>query len=332
LPEFAQEPHAYVKLWKHHAAQSQADRMTRVALERGEEWLAVYGGVVSCEWSMPKLWQVLEEAPRVCEAMDVWIEAGDWIVWQLCGTPVQSACSAGFKSFYRQREGYPQADYFAALDPELERLVSRTCRVPVAPVCSKAGGLSDEMAGKLGLCPGTAVSVSMVDAHAGMLAVGITGPGHMGAILGTSACFMALDDRLCPVPGISGAVEGGILPGCWGYEQGQSCVGDGFAWFADNCVPEHYAVKAREQGLSVQQHLTAQAFSGRAGYFGMCRYFQAAQVFSDFTGIVSMHRLFRTAQALSGCAGTLMGEHRFYISIRNCRDLSDQQRKEPCFG
>ena len=27
LPEFADRPHAYVKLWKHHAAQAQADRI-----------------------------------------------------------------------------------------------------------------------------------------------------------------------------------------------------------------------------------------------------------------------------------------------------------------
>lgn len=107
LPQWAGNPHAYVKLWKHHAAQKRAHEMTRIAKERGEKWLANYGGTVSSEWSFPKLWEVLDEAPDVYAAMDEWVEAQDWLVRLLTGERVRSACAAGYKSFYNRKEGYP---------------------------------------------------------------------------------------------------------------------------------------------------------------------------------------------------------------------------------
>ena len=85
LPEFADRPHAYVKLWKHHAAQPQADRINALAAERGEPWLPRYGGLISAEWEFAKALQLLEEDPEVYAAIDHWVEAADWIVWQLCG-------------------------------------------------------------------------------------------------------------------------------------------------------------------------------------------------------------------------------------------------------
>ena len=36
LPEYEREPHAYVKLWKHHAAQDKANRLNEIAAARGE--------------------------------------------------------------------------------------------------------------------------------------------------------------------------------------------------------------------------------------------------------------------------------------------------------
>ncbi len=63
LPEFAGEPHAYVKLWRHHAAQPQADRINELARKRSEPWLPRYGGLISSEWEFAKGLQMLEEAP-----------------------------------------------------------------------------------------------------------------------------------------------------------------------------------------------------------------------------------------------------------------------------
>lgn len=269
LEAYRNQPHAYVKLWKHHAAQHLADEMTRIAVQRDEPWLAAYGGKVSGEWSFPKLWQVLCEAPEIYEAMDGWVEAADWIVWQLCGRWVQNSCSAGYKCFYSKQNGYPSEDYFAALDERLRFVVKDKLHAPVQPVSKRAGELTEEMAARFGLKPGIAVAVGNVDAHVGVPAAGITEPGKLLAIIGTSTCHMALSAEKHDVPGICGIVEDGILPGCWGYESGQSCVGDHFAWFADNLVPEIYRKKAEEKGLSVHAYLTELAAAYRPGESGL---------------------------------------------------------------
>ena len=75
LPEFRGNPHAWVKLWKHHAAQPHADRVTATAAARGETWLPRYGGKISSEWFLAKALQILEEAPEIYRAADRLIEA-----------------------------------------------------------------------------------------------------------------------------------------------------------------------------------------------------------------------------------------------------------------
>ena len=123
LAEFRAEPHAYVKLWKHHAAQPQADRINELAHKRGEAWLPRYGGLISSEWEFAKGLQLLEEAPDVYAAMAHWVEAADWIVWQLTGTYVRNACTAGYKGIY-QDGTYPTRDFLAELNPGFGDFVS----------------------------------------------------------------------------------------------------------------------------------------------------------------------------------------------------------------
>ena len=243
--------------------------MEEVARDRNEDWLDAYGGNVSSEWSLPKLWQVLNEAPRIYDAMDDWIEAGDWIVWQLCGIRTQSICGSGYKSFYRKGFGFPSEDYFAALDERLRHVARDKLSAPVLPVCSKAGELTEEAASRYGLVPGTAVAVSMIDAHACVPAAGIKSSGQILAIIGTSACYLALDDRMNAIPGICGAVEDGILPGYWGYEAGQSCVGDHYAWFVENFVPESYTKEAKKRRISIHQYLSNLAQNQKPGEHGL---------------------------------------------------------------
>ncbi len=269
LPEFTGNPHAYVKLWKHHAAQDKANRMTEAAIKRGEAWLGAYGGKISSEWSFPKLWQVLDEAPEVYAAMDGWAEATDWIVWQLCGRWVQSSCAAGYKCMYSEREGYPDEEYFAALNERLRHVVKEKLSAPVAPIFSRAGGLTKEMAARFGLVEGIAVGVGGVDAHVSVAAAGMTRPGQLLAIIGTSTCHMALSHTRRDVPGVCGVVEGGILPGCWGIESGQSCVGDHFAWLARHFVPAAYEAEAKRRGVSIHEYLTALAQKQRPGEHGL---------------------------------------------------------------
>lgn len=268
LPEFADEPHAYIHLWKHHAAQPQADRMTEKARERNEKWLAAYGGKVSCEGALPKLWQMLEEAPQVSDAAAYWIEATDWLVWQLCGKKCMSACCAGYKYLYSAPDGYPSEDYFSSLDPRLFRAVREKCALPIAPLFTSAGTLTEDMHRRLGLSTETAVAVGMIDAHVCLYAAGIAGPGEMVMILGTSACMMACDEAYHSIPGCY-AVKDGMLPGLWGYEGGQNSVGDLLAWMLRSCVPERVRREAEERNLSLHEYLSMLASEKRPGESGL---------------------------------------------------------------
>lgn len=269
LPEFEHEPHAYVKLWKHHAAQDKANRLNEIARARGEAWLENYGGKISSEWAIPKLWQVLDEAPAVYEAMDRWIEAADWIVWQLCGKETRNSCTAGYKAMWNKKTGYPSDEFFGALDPRLAHAAEEKLSRTVTPLGEKAGEITEEAARLTGLKPGTAVSIGNVDAHVCVPAVGIDGPFKMLAIMGTSTCHIMMGTEEKQVPGMCGVVEDGVLPGYYGYEAGQSCVGDHFAWFIENCLPAAYAEQARKEGKSVHAFLRERAQSLKPGESGL---------------------------------------------------------------
>lgn len=265
---FQDEPHAYVKLWKHHASQPQADRINQVARQRGEAWLKRYGGKYSSEWFFSKLLQILEEAPEAYNAMDVFIEAADWVIWQLTGVLTRNTCTAGYKMLVQDGD-YPSPDYFAALHPAFKDVIGTKVGREFAPLGAKAGGLTPAMAEKIGLPAGIAVAVANVDAHVTVPAVRATGTGTMVMIMGTSTCHMISSDQLKEVGGMCGVVDGGIIPNLYGYEAGQSGVGDIFAWFVDNAVPPEYVTTARDSGLNVHEYLEREAAKQKPGEHGL---------------------------------------------------------------
>lgn len=269
LPEYQSRPHAYVKLWKHHAAQDKANELNRIAAERGEKWLANYGGKISSEWAVPKIWQILDEDPEIYEKMDRFIEAADWIVWQLCGRETRNSCTAGYKEIWNKKTGFPSEEFFAALDPRLAKLPDEKFSREITPLGSRAGSLTAKAAALTGLPEGIAVAVGNVDAHVCVPAAGIDGPGKMLAIMGTSTCHMLMGTEEVQVPGICGVVEDGIMPGFFGYEAGQSCVGDHFAWFIDNCLPASYYEEAQAAGVNIHKFLREKAQCEKPGESGL---------------------------------------------------------------
>lgn len=269
LPEYRDNPHAWVKLWKHHAAQPEADHLNAVARERGEPWLSRYGGKISSEWFFPKALQILNEAPEIYDAADRLIEAADWIVWQLTGVETRNACTAGYKAIWSKQAGFPSPDFFAALHPRMRNIVREKMCETIVPLGARAGGLTAEMAQRTGLRPGMAVAVANVDAHVSVPAATGVEPGRMVMIMGTSTCHMVLGTEQRLVPGMCGVVEDGILPGFFGYEAGQSCVGDHFAWFVENAVPATYQQEALERKIGLHQLLEEKAAALRPGESGL---------------------------------------------------------------
>lgn len=236
LPDLSDRPHAYVKLWKHHAAQSHAERLNALAHERGESWIQRYGGRLSSEWELAKALQLLEEDPDTYARTERWVEAADWIVWQLCGVYLRGVCTTGYKAAYQDGQ-YPSPEYFAALNPAFEHFIAEKVAQPTGRLGERAGGLTPTMAAALGLPADIAVCVGNVDAHVTAPAAGAVGPGQLVAIMGTSTCHVMNGTDLKPVDGMCGVVDGGIVPGLWGYEAGQSGVGDIFGWFVDQVAP-----------------------------------------------------------------------------------------------
>jgi L-ribulokinase len=268
-PEWRQNPYAWVKIWKHHAAQPEANELNRIAEEMGEEWLPVYGGKISSEWLIPKIWETLNRAPEVYEAADRYMEAADWIVLQLTGNERRNSCTAGYKAIWEKESGYPSKEFFAALDPRLRHVVDEKLSRDIYPLGGRAGELTEQAAAWTGLRPGTAVAIGNVDAHVSVPAATVTETGRMVMIMGTSTCHMVLGDEKRIVPGMCGVVEDGILPGLFGFEAGQSCVGDHFAWFVEHCVPASYREEADAKGMTVHQLLEEKAATLLPGESGL---------------------------------------------------------------
>ena len=269
LSEHRDNPHAWVKLWKHHAAQPEANQLNQVAGEMGFDFLSRYGGKISSEWLIPKIWQILDEAPEIYSAADRFIEAADWVVWQLTGVETRNNCTAGYKAIWSKKEGFPEEAFFKALDPRLENLVDEKLSSQIAFLGERAGGLSAQAADWTGLQEGTAVAVANVDAHVSVPASTVVEAGRMVIIMGTSNCHMVLGEGEHRVPGMCGYVEDGIIPGFFGYEAGQSCVGDHFAWFVENGVPARYFIEAQEQGVDIHRLLEDKAAALSPGESGL---------------------------------------------------------------
>jgi L-ribulokinase len=231
FPELRANPHSWVKLWKHHAAQPEADLINETAAKRGEPWLDRYGRRTSSEWFFAKSLQILDEAPEIYGRADRLIEAADWIVWQLTGVESRNSCTAGYKALWSKQEGFPGRDFFESLAPDFADVVDSKMSRDITSPGQRAGLLTSEAAKLTGLDQGTPVAVANVDAHVSVPAATVVTPGSLVAVMGTSTCHVALAEADQVVPGFCGVVEDGVIPGLFGYEAGQAAVGDMFAWF-----------------------------------------------------------------------------------------------------
>lgn len=273
VEKFKKKPHAWVKLWKHHAAQEQADKMNRVALERNEEWLSYYGGKISSEWLFPKLLEIFEEDPEVYYGMDSFMEAGDWLVWQLTGNERKSKSCAGYKAMYQEElEGYPSKDFFEQVNPNFKNVVSEKITPFVYDLGTAAGTLTSEYAKKLNLSKEVVVAINNIDAHVCVAAAGVSKQNIMLNIIGTSSCDILLSKDKILVPGVAGLVASGAVTGYYAYETGQNSVGDIFSWFVDNQVPASYFIEAKRQEVSIYtylENLAAKLTPGQSGLIAL---------------------------------------------------------------
>jgi L-ribulokinase len=265
-------PHSWVKLWKHHAAQPEADFINEVGRKRNERFITTYGGKYSSEWFFSKLLQVVNDSPEIYDACERWIESADWIIWQLTGRECRCWCTAGYKAMWVYPYGsgwaYPSQEFFAALNPKLHNVYNKLS-MDLYPLGSCAGKITKAAARMTGLQEGTPVAVGNVDAHAAVPACTVTTPGKMVMIMGTSICNMLLGNDYRTVEGMCGTVYNGIIDGYWGYEAGQSAVGDIYAWFVDNAVPHEWQQRAEKEKMDIHQLLSHEAAKLKVGQSGL---------------------------------------------------------------
>lgn len=269
IDKYRNRPFAHAVLWKHHASQEAADRINETAIVYSQKWLDRYGGKISSEWSIPKLLQVYEEDPEIYEQTDIWIEAADWIVWQLTGIENHSYSTMEFKAIWDQKEGFPDYDFWGKLAPGFEKDVVRKLGTNFVPQGVKVGGISLAMAQITGLKEGIPVSSGIVDAYACLPAVGIDGPGKMLLIVGTSVCEILVEPEGKNVPGLCGRARDGILPGYYAHEGAQSAGGDILAWFTRECSGWKIEKEAAGKGISLHALLTEKAAELRPGETGL---------------------------------------------------------------
>ncbi len=264
LKKWRNNPHAWVKLWKHHAAQPEANRINEVGSRRNEDFITAYGGKYSSEWFFAKMLETVREAPRVYEAAERFVEAGDWLVWQLTGIEKRCLSAAGFKAMRVSREKcggwtYPGKAFFKSLDARMANIVADKLDCEIIELGSNAGGLTANMAKATGLPAGTPVAAANIDAHAAVPACTVTDAGKLVMIMGTSTCHLLATKHEKPVEGICGVVKDGVIPGYWGYEAGQSGVGDVFAWYVQNGIPAELGQAAKKSKQDIYQYLETQA-------------------------------------------------------------------------
>ncbi len=259
LEDYKDNPHAWPKPWKHHAAQDKANQLTQLATDRFETFLDRYGGRINAEWFFPKVWEILDDSSSIYNAADKIIEGSDWIVWQLTGVETRNLCAAGYKALWSKSEGFPLETFFSALDPDLANVVDEKMKRDITPLGTQAGELTEQAAKWMKLKPGIPVATGVLDGHAAVPAATVVEPGKMAIILGTSFAHMILSNKEFRVPGMCGMVEDGIIPGLMAYEAGQAGGGDHFTWFMQNAVPFEYEKEARRRKISIYRLLEEKA-------------------------------------------------------------------------
>ena len=266
---FKRNKHAYPKLWKHHAALRQAERISALAEARGEAFLGQYCGYISPEWAVPKILEIYEQAPEVCARAAWYLEAGDWITALLTGTLAHSSSFAAYKSLWNAESAFPHDAFFEALAPGFAAEVKKHTGVPVRPIGTKAGTLSNQYAALLGLREGISVGVPVGDAYATVIGNAVLKAGEMVIVLGTSACDILLAEERHTVAGIDSVIRGAIAPGLYAYEAGQFGAGDTLGWFVNTMVPREYVNEAAQKGEGVHELLTEKAARLAPGESGL---------------------------------------------------------------
>jgi FGGY-family pentulose kinase len=224
-------------VWMDHRAAAEADFVNRLR----HDVLRYVGGNISIEMQIPKLLWIKRYLPQSWQKTVRFFDLPDFLTYRATSRDIRSQCSLVCKWTYlghaNEGRGAWSRDFFEKAGL-LELLSDGARRIggDVRPLGTKLGELSEQASREMGLRPGTAVGVSIIDAHAGGLGLlGMPGVGaspsddwfddRVALIGGTSSCHMAVSAAPRFVPGVWGPYFNALVPGMWLNEGGQSATG-----------------------------------------------------------------------------------------------------------
>ncbi len=258
-------------VWMDHRAIAQSDRINRTK----HPVLRYVGGSISAEMETPKLLWVKENLRQVWKRTARFLDLPDFLTYRATGDDTRSLCTTVCKWTYLGHKGPDGAgwdrSYFQKIglgdlaQEDFQRIGTR-----VRPMGEPVGkGLTEKSARELGLLTGTAVGVSIIDAHAGGL--GLLGAplgkkkvtarvleSRLAVIGGTSSCHMAVSAKPRFIRGIWGPYFSAMVPGFWLTEGGQSATGA----LIDHVIFSHAAAaplleEAKTKGKTIYELLNA---------------------------------------------------------------------------
>ena len=266
--KYKSEPYAYAKLWKHHGAQKQAEYMTEVAKDREEGFLEYYGNQIYAEGMFPKILETYENQITVYKDADQFIELADWIPFYLTGSQKRSQSIAGCVALWTPESGYPDQKYFEAVASGFGD-VAEKLTLDLVPVGTAVGYLKETFVKEFGFSSSIPVAAGLGDCQAAFVGCGLAEEHILLSVMGTSSCDMLIDKKGVGIPGLYGVSSGSMIPAFYGYEAGQATMGDLFAWFSKNWIPEKYKKEAEQQKISIFDYLNELAKKYEPGQTGL---------------------------------------------------------------
>jgi L-ribulokinase len=249
-------------LWCDHRGWHEAEAITQAARQQKLPHLDWCGGTYSPEFAWSKIWHWLKHNPDKRSRFATAVEHCDLTTALLCGVTrpddlPRSICAMGHKWLWNDSlGGFPPARFFGGLDNVLAD-VPRQLGGQFACSDAIAGHLCEEWARRLGLQAGIPIPVAALDAHWDAIGAGIR-LGDIVNVIGTSTCVMAISEKLTPIPGVFGVVNGSIHPRYAGIEAGLSAAGDIF-----DAIARRAGTTLTELAPKIENH--------RAGQSGLLR-------------------------------------------------------------
>jgi len=192
-------------------------------------------GPVSAEWMIPKsLWirenqrQLFDRAARIGEYQD-------YLNLKLTGRWVGSLDNMSVRWHYQTDHGGRPLSLLRAL--RLDDLLAKWPADVLAPGAI-IGPLTPNAAEHVGLKPSTPVVQGGSDAFIGMIGLGVTEPGEMALITGSSHLHLGVAAKPVHRKGVWGTYMDAVYPGKPIIEGGQTSTGSVIAWFKRHFAPE----------------------------------------------------------------------------------------------